>query len=294
MEDRPAEIVLIYASRSRRRCDENALVLRAMGIASRILPADGAFALLVEAGDAGRAREQLRLYGQERRAGQPRVDARLRVHDGLVCASLYGLTILLFDMLERGGAFGLDWWQAGMSQAGRVVAGEWWRVLTALTLHGDTIHLTGNLVFGLIFGFFVGGTLGWGLGWAGMLLAGALGNLLNAFLQAPGHNSIGASTAVFAAVGILAAHAWKRRGPRINRWAPLGGGVALLAFIGMGGERTDVLAHLTGLGAGCLFGLAFAALEARAPLAAWHKHSLGLAATLLLALAWTLALMAHG
>lgn len=60
MEDRPAEIVLIYASRSRRRCDEHALVLRAMGIASQVLPGDGAFALLVEAGDAGRAREQLR------------------------------------------------------------------------------------------------------------------------------------------------------------------------------------------------------------------------------------------
>ncbi len=294
MEDSPAEIVLIYASRSRRRCDEHALVLRAMGIASHILPGDDGFALLVEAGDAGRAREQLRLYGQERRAGQPRFEPRPRVHDGVVCASLYGLTILLFDMLGRDGAFALDWWQAGMSQAGRVVAGEWWRVLTALTLHGDAVHLAGNLVFGLIFGFLAGGTLGWGLGWAGMLLAGALGNLLNAFLQAPGHNSIGASTAVFAAVGILAAHAWKRRGPRINRWAPLGGGVALLAFIGMGGERTDVLAHLTGFGAGCLFGLAFAALEARALLAAWHKHALGFAATLLLALAWTLALLAHG
>jgi len=294
MEDSPAEFVLVYASRSRRRCDEHALVLRAMGIASQVLPADGAFALLVGAADAGYAREQLRLYGQERRARQPRLDTRLRVNDGLVCASLYGLTILLFDMLERSGAFGLDWWRAGMSQAGLVRAGEWWRVMTALTLHADAIHLAGNLVFGLMFGFLAGGTLSWGLGWAGILLAGALGNLLNALLQAPGHSSIGASTAVFAAVGILAAHAWKRRGPRINRWAPLGGGVALLAFIGMGGERTDVLAHLTGLGAGCLFGLGFAALEVRAPLVAWHKHAIGIAVTLLLALAWALALLAHG
>lgn len=294
MEDISAEVVTVYASRSRRRCDEHALVLRAMGIASQVLPGDGGFALLVEVGEAGPAREQLRLYWREGRARQPRFDARLRVNDGLICASLYGLTILLFDMLDRGRAFALDWWQAGMSQAGLVRAGEWWRVLTALTLHADVSHLGGNMVFGLIFGFLVGGTLGWGLGWAGIVLAGALGNLLNALLQAPGHMSIGASTAVFAAVGILAAHAWKRRGPRINRWAPLGGGVALLAFIGMGGERTDVLAHLTGLGAGCLFGLAFAALEARALLAAWHKHALGIAATLLLALAWTLALLAHG
>lgn len=292
--DTAVEVVLVYASRSLRRCEEHALVLTAMGIRCQVLPADDAFALLVAAHDAGRAREQLRLYWQERRAGRPRFDSRLKVYDGLVCASLYGVTILLFDMLERSEVFALDWWHAGMSQAGRVVAGEWWRVLTALTLHADTVHLTGNLAFGLIFGFLVGGMLGWGPGWAGMLVAGALGNFLNAFLQSPDHNSIGASTAVFAAVGILAAYAWKRRGPRINRWASLGGGVALLAFIGMGGERTDILAHLTGFGAGCLFGLAFGALEARALVAAWHKHGLGLAAILLVAAAWTLALRANG
>lgn len=269
-------------------------MLLAMGIRGHVLPAERAFALLVAAADATPAREQLRLYWRESRAGRPRFESRLQVHDGLVCASLYGVTMLLLDMMARSGAFGLDWREAGMSQAGLVRAGEWWRVVTALTLHGDAAHLASNLIFGLIFGFFAGGLLGWGLGWAGMLLAGALGNLLNALLQGAGHNSIGASTAVFAAVGILAAHAWKWRGPRVNRWAPLGGAVALLAFIGSGGERTDVLAHLTGLGAGCLFGLAFAALQARAPLAAWHRHAVGLAAFGLLALAWTLALRAHG
>jgi rhomboid protease GluP len=294
MVDNPADIVLVYASLSRERCEEHALVLRAMGIRSLVLPGDGAFALLVEGPDAGRAREQLRLYGQERRARQERFDARLKIQDGLVCSSLYGLTILLFDMLARNQVFALDWWRLGMSQAGLVQAGEWWRVLTALTLHGDAVHLTGNLTFGLIFAFLAGGTLQWGLGWAGLLLAGGLGNLVTALLRAPDHSSVGASTAVFAAIGILAAYAWKRRGPRINRWAPLGGGVALLAFIGMGGERTDVTAHLTGFGAGCLFGLGLAALETRAALTGWQKHALGLAATLLLALAWLLALTRSG
>ena len=73
--------------------------------------------------------------------------------------------------------------------------------MTALGLHADSVHLAGNLVFGLVFGFLAGERLGWGLAWFGMLLAGALGNTLNAFVQAPDHTSVGASTAVFATLG---------------------------------------------------------------------------------------------
>ena len=273
---------------------EYALVLQAVGIRCEVLPRDGEFALVVHARDADRAREQLRLYLHENRARPPRFDPRLGVHDGLACACLYGVTILLIYMLQRDQAFSLDWWRAGMSHAGLIREGEWWRAVTALGLHADTVHLAGNLVFGLVFGFLAGELLGWGLAWSGMLLAGALGNALNAFVQAPGHTSIGASTAVFATLGILAAYTWKRRRTQINRWVPLGGGVALLAFLGMGGERTDIFAHFAGFGSGCLFGLVFGVLETRSLLAAWHKHTLGLAASLFFALAWTLALLARG
>jgi membrane associated rhomboid family serine protease len=166
--------------------------------------------------------------------------------------------------------------------------------VTALSLHADSVHLVGNLVFGLGFGYLAGELLGWGLAWSGMLLAGALGNVLNAFVQAPSHTSVGASTAVFATLGILAAYTWNRRRSQINRWAPLGGGIALLAFIGVGGERTDIFAHFAGFGSGCLFGLVFGVLETRSPLSARQTHALGLAASLFFALAWTLALLARG
>jgi len=294
MEDPQFEIVSLYGSRSKTRCLEFALVLDAVGIRCEVLPRDDKFALVVNAQDADPAREQLRLFQHEHRAGPPRFDARLDVYDGLVSACLYGVTMLLFDILQRSQAFSLDWWGAGMSHAGLIRDGEWWRAVTSLALHADTLHLAGNLIFGLIFGFLAGALLGWGLASAGMLLAGALGNALNAFIQAPGHTSIGASTAVFATVGILAAYTWKRRRTRINRWVPLGGGVALLAFLGMSGERTDIFAHIAGFWSGCLFGLVFGVLEARSLLAAWHKHTLGLAAFLFFALAWTLALLARG
>jgi membrane associated rhomboid family serine protease len=294
MEEPQPAFVSLYGSRSKKRCTEYELVLLAVGIRCAVLPRDGKFALAVHARDVERAREQLRLYLHEHRAWPPRFDPRFGVHDGLICASLYGVTILLFDILLRNQAFSLDWWGAGMTHAGLIREGEWWRAVTALSLHADAVHLTGNLVFGLVFGFFAGDLLGWGLAWSGMLLAGALGNALNAFVQAPGHTSIGASTAVFATVGILSAYTWKRRRAQIKRWAPLGGGVALLAFLGMSGERTDFFAHFAGFGSGCLFGLAFAVLQTRAPLAAWHKHTLGLAAFLFFALAWTLAHLARG
>lgn len=293
MEDSRVEIVPLYGSRSRTRCMEFALVLEAAGIRCDVLPRDGKFALMVHARDADPAREELRLYRQDHRARPVRFDTRLGVHDGLVTASLYGVTILLFDILQRNHAFSLDWWRAGLSHAGLIRDGEWWRAVTALSLHADTIHLVGNLVFGILFGFLAGGVLGWGLALSGMLLAGALGNALNALVQAPGHTSVGASTAVFAAVGILAAYAWKRRQTRINRWVPLGGGVALLAFLGMSGERTDILAHVTGFASGCLFGLVFGTLEMRSLLAAWHRHALGLAAFLVFCLAWAVALLAR-
>ena len=294
MEDSQFESVSLYGSRSKKRCMEYALVLLAVGIRCEVLPSNGEFALVVHARDADRAREQLRLYLHENWEWPPRFDPRLGVHDGLACACLYGVTILLIDILQRNQAFALDWWRAGMSHAGLIREGEWWRAVTTLGLHADTVHLVGNLGFGLVFGFLAGALLGWGLAWSGMLLAGALGNALNAFVQAPDHTSIGASTAVFATLGILAAYSWKRRQAQINRWAPLGGGVALLAFLGMGGERTDVFAHFTGFGSGCLFGLVFGELETRSLLAAWHKHTLGLAASLFFVLAWALALLARG
>ena len=72
------------------------------------------------------------------------------------------------------------------------------------------------------------------------------------------HSSIGASTAVFAALGIMVAHALRPRASmpqsKMKRWSPLIAGVLMLAFIGVGGEHTDVVAHVTGFLAGLMIG----------------------------------------
>jgi rhomboid protease GluP len=110
----------------------------------------------------------------------------------------------------------------------------------------------------------VGRYLGTGVGWFSVLLTGAFGNIVNAFLQAPDHRSIGASTAVFAALGILSAFTWRRgffRGtPWRTRFAPVTAGIALLAFTGTAGENTDLGAHLFGFVAGFAAGAALAGI----------------------------------
>ena len=294
MDDPQIELVTLYHSPARERCAEYALVLRAVGIACDVAPLEGGFGLTVARRDAVRAREQLGLYRAENPPRPPRPDPRHRLADGLNCASLYGATILMLDLMQRHQALSLDWWQAGMAQAALIRHGEWWRTLTALGLHADPVHLAGNLLFGMAFAFLAGQLLGWGLAWCGLLLAGALGNALNALVQPVTHTSVGASTAVFAALGILAFHAWRGRQRAINRWVPIGGGIALLAFLGMGGERTDIFAHVAGFGAGGLLGAVLAQLDRRLAPLLRHQLVLALAGSALFVAAWVFAFLGHG
>jgi membrane associated rhomboid family serine protease len=143
-----------------------------------------------------------------------------------------------------------------------------------------------------VFGLLAGQLLGAGVAWATVLAAASAANLLNAFVQPASHSSVGASTAVFATLGLLAAYSWRRRRDRGDRWAyrwaPLVAGVILLGFTGAGGERTDVLAHLTGFAMGALAGFAHATVRVpRGALSQWASGALALAAV---ACAWVIAL----
>ncbi|QJB55172.1 rhomboid family intramembrane serine protease [Pseudodesulfovibrio sp. zrk46] len=167
------------------------------------------------------------------------------------------------------------WVEHGSSEAARIMSGEWWRVFTALTLHGDGAHVMGNALIGGVFVWLVARRLGSGLAWLLVILSGGIGNLINALALAAPHNSIGFSTASFAAAGILAAIApfgvaggvhgfgTGSLGRRVYRFigsalVPVGAGLGLLAMLGTGKE-TDLGAHLfgflCGLAVGCVAGL---------------------------------------
>jgi membrane associated rhomboid family serine protease len=143
------------------------------------------------------------------------------------------------------------------ADSGAILNGEVYRCVTALLFHSDWGHLLAN-AFGLaVFGTVAAMHSGWGMGWLMILATGAVGNLLNAAWYAGNHVSIGASTAVFGAVGLCSAMTFIARMRRSQRtwrdWLPIGAGMALLAFLGAS-PRTDLLAHLFGFGVGILIG----------------------------------------
>jgi len=286
---------VIAKSRQQALCLEQRLVLDAAGIASDVTFEDGWWLLIVRTEDLVPALGELSAYRREnppRRQVAPRPVPRL----GGGWLGVLGYAAVLFGVaiFAGGYTFGADWITAGRMQASSVLDGEWWRCVTALTLHGDAGHITANLVFGAVFGGLAALAFGGGVAWLAILLGGAIGNGLNALIQSPDHLSLGASTAVFAALGLLVMHAFDfREGLRegwLRRWSPFVGGVLLLAYTGTGGERTDIMAHLTGFLAG--LGLGVAAI--RLPLAWLYRRSVQLGAAAaaigLVLLAWGLAL----
>jgi len=142
-----------------------------------------------------------------------------------------------------------------------ILHGEIYRTVTALMLHSSYPHLAGNMAGFVIFGTAVCSITGAGVGWLMILLTGILGNLANAALFKYDHVSIGASTAVFGAVGILTAYQLTRKikiaGQRMKAWLPMAGGLALLGLLGSS-KHSDLTAHLFGFIAGICLGLLYA------------------------------------
>lgn len=243
------------------RCHEAAMVLEAVGIDSQVLCFEGEFFLIVRPEDEFEAREQLKLYARENRVASKSEPLFLPLSRGIHGTALYVTLLILVDGFIKGDTWGRKLIEAGSANAGLIWQGEWWRAVTALTLHADIVHLTGNMVFGSLFGLFACQTLGPGIAWFSILMAGATGNLINAFLQRASHTSIGASTAVFAALGIQAACTclfWRRLSKnKLRQWSPLVGGIMLLAFLGGPGPEIDVLSHVTGFLAGLIMGTLF-------------------------------------
>jgi len=248
---------------SERRVQLWALVLEARYLTCRIEPGGKGWRLLVPAGQIEAARNELRLFEAENRNWPPSAPPTKPLAENtlatlsvlILLASFHNLTQLDISL---SGHYPLDWIALGNAHAARILDGQWWRLVTALTLHADWLHLFSNLTLGGIFIVFLCRELGAGLAWSLLLCSGILGNLANACLQLPDHRSVGASTVVFGAVGILAALSLVRnRRHRQNRWPlPVAAGLALLALLGTEGKQTDLGAHLFGFAFGIGLGLA--------------------------------------
>jgi membrane associated rhomboid family serine protease len=208
----------------------------------------------------------------------------------------YTLVICIVAWLAGDGAFGENWLAAGRIDGELIRSGEWWRLFTALTLHSGVKHIVSNLGFGVMFGLFAGRLLGSGVAWFAIVMTGAFGNLLNTLLLESAHRSIGASTAVFAALGLVAGYVWRAKLMSQERWpyrfGPIVGGFALLMYTGTGDANTDIGAHLMGFLSG--FGGGMLMTKMAGVIASPRAQLLfGAAAIAVIALAWIAGLSRH-
>src|SRR5688572_19701509 len=269
-----------------------ALVLASASIEHRVGERDGRFELYVRPEDEATASEALAAFDAEGEPEQqpPAPDAGWSPL-GLLGAIAFA-AMLLVTGVRAGGS---RWFEVGSAAAALVKHGEWWRAVTALTLHEDMAHAVLNGVAALVFFSAVGRWMGAGLGALAIVVSASLANLLAAVLHKPNVVSVGASTATFAALGMVAglqvARRLRLRTRRGYAWVPLGAALALFAMTGVG-EGTDYEAHLSGLGVGAAVGVGWAVMHLRhgwRPMRPWLQALIGAATLAALAACWWLA-----
>jgi rhomboid protease GluP len=286
--------VEVYRSHWRRVCEDRAFMLGAVGIASVIVLRGEQFVLEVAEPDAPRAASHLAQYDAENRPqGPPPPEPTLHPNAWVGCVG-YAAWLLGVAYAISNGMVRLDAFNTGELDAARVQSGQWWRAWTALTLHVSGPHLAANLTAGIWFGYLAGRQLGVGVGWLLIVAGAGLANLVEGLTGPPWHQSVGASTAVFTALGLMSAYTWRERLalPQrwVQRWGPLVAGICLLGWLGVSGKQTDIMAHLLGFGIGVLLGAIAALPTLSRRLHAVRQWPAGLAAIAIMAVAWSLAL----
>lgn len=271
--------------------EEWELALVSQGLSPSLSHSRAGFVLSIPEDELEKAIAGLAAYEREN-PPQPRENDEPAEPPNLTAAAVVA-GILLLSFVVAAWQPGLPWFESGSGDTDRILAGELWRTVTALTLHANLAHALSNAIGIALFLSALSSILGPGLASALVLLAGAGGNLANAIFHGSAHISIGASTAVFGAVGMLGGLALARRGRRkVSRrraWVPVAATLALLAMLGTGGERVDVLAHLFGFLLGGVLGFLFAFIAPRPP-GLRIQWACGTAAFAVLIYCWFLAL----
>jgi membrane associated rhomboid family serine protease len=243
------------------KASEFGLVVLALGHPYWLAEGPAGVRLLIEPGAAPTARAQLAAYAREsgRWPPPPVADPWSGSRWHVLTPLLWAAVILA---VHRYSLTAPAWFEMGALDAERVyVHGEAWRPLTALFLHGSAGHVISNALGGVLVFSAVVTTLGRLRGWLLLLIGSFLGNAIVAAASLPGpYRSVGASTALFAGIGLLAGRAvrvaWNSSHP--HRWramfAPFAAAAIVLGLYGAGGQRVDVPAHLAGFVAGITLG----------------------------------------
>ncbi len=294
---RPPDLVEVGRYRTLREAGDEGLAILAMGEAYWAFREDDEYVLCVREEILEAVRRELEACRRRKRKRSPQRQLSARPVRFFPFA-IYGAVLAGFYWIQH-------FVSPSLMTAGRtdsllmIEDGQWWRTLTALTLHADLPHLVSNLCGGIGFVYWLARYLGSAWAWTLVVLCGALGNALAAAIHYPDpHLSIGASTAVFAALGLLTGFGWALtrgdpdRSIAIPEWLiPPIAGITLLGLLGTGGPRTDVTAHICGFVVGLATAFPIAAFG-------WERYLrgkgpwVGLLTPAALALAWAVAVSA--
>lgn len=286
---------------NQRKVRDWALVLQSMAVWHMVRWTFGGWVLLVRDEDYIRASTSIDRYEVENRDWPPRVTRERPRHAPSIVAPLLFAALVVFFLVTGPVVSNSVWFQRGRAESTLVLGAEPWRAITALTLHADATHVLGNVISGAIFASAVQRRLGPGGGALAILASGTIGNVANAALHhAMGgdvHRSIGASTAVFGAIGILAAtqlvldhHHTEGKRTLQQLAAPIIGGLSLLGALGAS-PQSDLGAHLFGFLGGVLCGLGVALVirKTRPSPRPWLQIGLGVLTMVIIFGAWRLA-----
>ncbi|WP_319523823.1 rhomboid family intramembrane serine protease [uncultured Desulfosarcina sp.] len=234
------------------------LVLKSADIGNRVVAAGGGYRIDVPEPFLDAARDAVERYREENPPSEEQdIFARGPVIRKNLSGVFVAVLLLSIHLAVMSSSAPEDYVDVFGAQARRIQSGEIYRCVTALLLHADDAHLAGNMVAAALFGGAVCAVTGSGVGWLMILFCGVAGNFINAMIVPPGHLSIGASTAVFGAVGILCTLQAVRSVLFGRGWkkavAAIGAGMALLAFLGSS-ARSDLGAHLFGFVCGLPMG----------------------------------------
>lgn len=237
-----------------RQIRDDSLVLLSQGISHRLTRLEtGPFQIFILPEHEERARLQLALYRKENPPKEENPPLPLSF-------SLQPLWVLLaptiFTLVDFSNKVNLH--TPGISDAGKVIKGEWFRSLTAQTLHGDMRHLASNLLCGYIVMNMITFRIPLLRLAPFIAIAAAIANLCVSFTVQSDFRSLGFSTFVFAAIGCLSVIEFrlmpKETHGLLRRFAPLCGAASLAVFLGLG-ENADILGHAYGFIAGLFCGL---------------------------------------
>jgi len=237
------------------RLETLSLVLSAVGVAHRLDEENGKLLVAEEAVNA--AAFHLRQYELENADWPLPRPAPPPIHSQTPPTALLMIVLALFFAHTGPWSATNQWFVRGAVDGAAILEqGQWWRLATALTLHADLVHLAGNALIGGLIIHLLGKTVGYGLAWLLLIVNGMAGNLLNVAARIQPHLSVGLSTAVFAAVGLLVGLQLGHSQPHRLRelLLPLGAGAGLLAALGGEGAQTDIGAHFFGCAVGVCCG----------------------------------------